>query len=57
MTVTPIKIIIREPLIPLHHCPQLSARFSVRCNEAVFPTLLQDEINLDEAKGGRLVPL
>ena len=54
-TVTPI--IIREPLNPLYHCPQLSARFSVRCNEAVFSTLFHDEINLDEAKGGQQVPL
>ena len=49
--------IIREPLNPLYHCPQLSARFSVRGNEAVFSTLLHDEINLDEAKGGQQVPL
>jgi len=49
-TVTPI-IIIREPLNPLYHCPQLSARFSVRCNEVVFSTLIHDEINLDEANG------
>ena len=53
--VTPI--IIRGPLNPLYHCPQLSARFSVRCNEAVFSRLLHDEINLDEAKGGQLDPL
>ena len=56
-TVNPIEIIIREPLNPLHHCPQLSARFSVRCKEAVFSTLLHDEINLDEATSGQLVPL
>ena len=55
--VKPIKIIIIEPLNPLYHCPQLSARFSVRCNEAVFSTLLHDEINLDEANSGQLVPL
>ena len=29
----------------------------MRCNEAVFSTLLQDGINLDEAKGGQHVPL
>jgi len=29
----------------------------VRCNEAVLSTLLHDEINLDEAKGGQKVPL
>ena len=29
----------------------------MRCNEAVFSTLLHDEINVDEAKGGQLVPL
>ena len=46
-----------NPLNPLYHCPQLSARFSVACNEAVFSTLLHDEINLDEAKGGQQVPL
>ena len=35
-------------LSPLYHCPQLSARFSdvMRCNEAVFSTLLDDEINI-----------
>ena len=42
---------------PLYHCPHLSERFSVRCNEAVFSTLFNDEINLDEAKGGQQVPL
>ena len=46
-----------NPLNPLYHCPQLSERFSVRCNEAVFSTLLHDEINLDEAKGSNQVPL
>ena len=59
-TVTPI--IIREPLNPLPYITgpslsQLSARFSVRCNEADFFTLLHDEINLDKAKGGQQVPL
>ena len=29
----------------------------MRRNEAVFSTLLRDDINLDEAKGGQLVPL
>ena len=29
----------------------------MRCNEAVFSTLLHDEINLDEAKGSNQVPL
>ena len=29
----------------------------MRCSEAVFSTLLQDGINLDEAKGGQQVPL
>ena len=37
---------------PLYHCPHLSERFSVRCNEAVFSTLF-----LVEAKGGQQVPL
>ena len=46
-----------NPLNPLYHCPQLSERFSLRCNEAVFCTLLHDEINLDEAKGSNQVPL
>ena len=45
------------PVKPLYHCPHLSERFSVRCNEAVFSTLFHDEINLDEAKGGQQVPL
>ena len=35
----------------------MSERFSVRCNEGVFSTLLHDEINLDEAKGSQQVPL
>ena len=39
------------PVNPLFHCPHLSERFSVRCNEAVFSTLF------DEAKGGQQVPL
>ena len=42
---------------PLYHCPHLSERFSVRCNEAVFSTFFHEEINLDEAKGGQQVPL
>ena len=29
----------------------------MRCNEAVFSSLLHDGINLDEAKGGQQVPL
>ena len=29
----------------------------MRCNEAVFSTLFNDEINLDEAKGGQQVPV
>ena len=35
----------------------MSERFSVRCNEGVFSTLLHDEINLDEGKGSQQVPL
>ena len=35
----------------------MSERFSVRCNEGVFSTLLHDEINLGEAKGSQQVPL
>ena len=42
---------------PLYHCPHLSERFSVRCNEAGFSTFFHEEINLDEAKGGQQVPL
>ena len=42
---------------PLYHCPHLSKRFSDRCNEAVFSTLIHDEINVFEAEGGQQVPL
>ena len=45
------------PVNPLYHCPHLSERFSVRCNEAVFSTLFHDEINLDDANGDQQVPL
>ena len=45
------------PVNPSYHCPHLSERFSVRCNEAVFSTLFYDEINLDDANGDQQVPL
>ena len=48
-----VTIIIREPPKPLYHCPQDFLRY----NEAVFSRLLHDEINLDEATSGQLVPL
>ena len=39
------------PVNTLFHCPHLSGRFSVRCNEAVFSTLF------DDANGDQQVPL